>query len=236
MRLQKFMARSGVASRRKSEEIILESRVTINGEIVTQLGTKVDKNSDIVKVDNKIIELEQQYIYILLNKPVDYITTVSDEFGRNTVIDLLRDIDQRVYPVGRLDYDTSGLLLLTNDGDLTYKLTHPKYEVEKKYIAKVEGIPTKEKLNEFRNGLEIEDYVTSKAKIKIIDSDKKHSSLEITIHEGRNRQVRKMCAKIGHPVIELKRVAIDQIKLQNIKPGKWRELSDSEVKSLKQIR
>ena len=233
MRLQKFMARCGVASRRKSEEIIEEGRVKINGDIITQPGTKVDPDKDIIEVDNKKIKLEENNVYILLNKPVGYITTVDDEFGRKKVLDLLSDIKERIYPVGRLDYDTSGFLLLTNDGDLAYKLTHPKYEVKKKYIADVEGIPTKNELEQFRSGLEIEDYVTSKAQVKIINSSKGASTLEIVIHEGRNRQVRKMCAKIGHPVVNLKRIELDKIKLGNLKEGKWRHLTNKELESLK---
>lgn len=233
MRLQKFMARCGVASRRKSESIIKEGRVKVNGIIVTELGTKVDKGKDIIEVDNKKIQLEENYVYIILNKPVGYITTVDDEFDRKKVLDLLENIEERIYPVGRLDYDTSGFLLLTNDGDLAYKLTHPKYEVNKKYMAKVEGIPTESKLKQFRSGLEIEDYVTSKAQVKIISKSEISSNLEIIIHEGRNRQVRKMCAKIGHPVLELKRIEMGEIKLGNLKEGIWRHLTPKEVDTLK---
>ena len=232
MRLQKFMAKCGVASRRKSEEIILEGRVNVNGNIVKELGFKINENKDLVMVDGKLLELEERKVYILLNKPVGYITTVADEFGRKKVIDLLKDIEERVYPVGRLDYDTSGLLLLTNDGDLAYKITHPKYEKTKKYIAKVSGVPTENKLQEFRNGLQIEDYLTSKAEISILDVAGSNATLEIIIHEGRNRQVRKMCSKIGHPVIELKRVEIGTIKLGNIKEGEWRHLRQKEIDSL----
>lgn len=235
MRLQKFMAKCGVASRRRSEEIISEARVKLNGITISEPGTKVNINEDSVTVDGKEIKLEENNIYLLLNKPTGYITTVSDEFNRSTVLDLVKDIEERVYPVGRLDYDTSGLLLLTNDGDLAYKLTHPKYEVEKKYLAKVEGAPSKKKLDEFRNGLKIEDYITSKARITLIKQEKNFSSLEIVIHEGKNRQVRKMCSKIGHPVIELKRIEIDGIKLGNIEEGKWRYLTSSEVDNLKSI-
>lgn len=235
MRLQKFMAKCGVASRRKSEEIILEGRVKVNKVVIKELGSKVDCKQDAVTVDGKQIKFEENNIYILLNKPTGYITTVSDELGRKTVLDLLKDINKRVYPVGRLDCDTSGLLLLTNDGDLAYKLTHPKHEIEKKYVAKVEGIPTEKNLYKFRNGLEIEDYVTSKAKVKIIKIDKNTSSLEIVIHEGKNRQVRKMCSKIGHPVIELKRVEMDKIKLNDVKEGEWRYLRSQEVNYLKSI-
>lgn len=233
MRLQKFMAKCGIASRRKSEEIILQGKVKVNGNIVKELGVKIDPDKDTIEIEGNILKLEENKVYILLNKPVGYITTMSDEFNRKKVIDLLIDIKERVYPVGRLDYDTSGLLLLTNDGDLAYKLTHPKYEVEKKYIAKVKGIPTEKELSQFRNGLQIEDYVTSKAKIKIIDREKDNSTLEVVIHEGKNRQVRKMCSKIGHQVVELKRVEMGDIKLGDIKEGKWRHLNPKEIGYLK---
>lgn len=233
MRLQKFMAKCGVASRRKSEEIILRGRVEVNGKIVTELGFKVDEYKDKVKINGETINLEQEKVYIMLNKPTGFVTTLSDEFGRKTVLDLIKEIDERVYPVGRLDADTSGLLLLTNDGDLAYKLTHPKYEVDKKYIAKVQGIPSESKLNAFRNGLEIEDYTTSKADVKIIETKKSSSILEIIIHEGKNRQVRKMCSKIGHPVIELKRVEVGKIKLGKLKEGTWRYLDEIELNYLK---
>ncbi len=232
MRLQKFMAKCGVASRRKSEEIILAGRVKVNGKTVHELGFKIEEGKDIVEVDGKRLESGENKVYIMLNKPVGYITTVSDEFGRKKVLDLLTEIKERVYPVGRLDYDTSGLLLLTNDGDLAYKTTHPKYEKDKKYIAKVSGIPSERELQEFRNGLRIEDYITSQAKVRIIDKIKSDTILEIVIHEGKNRQVRKMCSKIGHPVIELKRVEIGSIKLGSLKNGEWRNLTQKEIDSL----
>lgn len=233
LRLQKFMANCGVASRRKSEEIIVAGRVSVNGVLVRELGLKVDERKDIVSVDGKIIKSEENKLYILLNKPIGYITTVSDQFGRKTVIDLVREVSERVYPVGRLDYDTSGLLLLTNDGDLAYKITHPKYEITKKYIARVSGVPKESDLQRFRDGLQIEDYITSKAKIKIITVDNGEALLEVVIHEGRNRQVRKMCSKIGHPVIELKRVEVGKIKLGNVREGRWRYLTEEEVNFLK---
>ncbi|MGO1368784.1 MAG: pseudouridine synthase [Senegalia sp. (in: firmicutes)] len=233
MRLQKFMAKAGIASRRKSEKIILDERVMVNDKIIKELGFKINPDKDIIKVDNKIIYIEEEKIYILLNKPVNYITSVSDQFDRKTVMDLLPDIQQRVYPVGRLDYDTSGLLLLTNDGDLTYKMTHPSHEVEKVYLAEVKGIPSEDQLNNFRNGLSIEDYVTSKAKINIIEKNNTKSLLEITIHEGKNRQVRKMCEKINHPVLKLKRIKFGIIDLNGLKEGNYRRLTKTELTYLK---
>nr|WP_026894071.1 pseudouridine synthase [Clostridiisalibacter paucivorans] len=235
MRLQKYMAKCGVASRRKSENIILEGRVKVNGKTITELGIKVDPDKDVVILDNKIIRMEKNNVYIIINKPEGYVTTVSDQFNRPTVIDLIRSIDERIYPVGRLDYDTSGLLILTNDGNLTYKLTHPKHEINKEYIAKIKGIPNNKSLNEFRNGLKIEDYVTSKANIEIIETYRQNSQVKIIIHEGKNRQVRKMCGKIGHPVIKLKRVAIGDLNIDKMKTGEWRFLTSKEVEYLKNL-
>lgn len=235
MRLQKYMALCGVASRRKSEEIILEGRVKVNDKLVDELGYKIDPKKDMVKVDNKIIKMEKEKIYIILNKPIGYITTLDDEFGRKKVIDLIEGIDERIYPVGRLDCDTSGLLLLTNDGDLTYKLTHPRNEINKKYIAKINGTPTERELNKFRNGLKINNYITSRAKIKVLHSYKDYSIVEIVIHEGKNRQIRKMCDVINHPIISLKRVNIENISLGNLKSGKWRFLRGDEIEYLKKI-
>lgn len=235
MRLQKFMAKAGVASRRKSEKIILIGNVEVNGMIIKELGYKVNKNKDIVKVNGKEIKIEEEKKYIIINKPIGYITTVSDQFDRKTVMDLIPNIKERLYPVGRLDYDTSGLLLLTNDGDLTHKLTHPSHEINKTYIAKVRGIPSKDELENFRTGLKIEDYVTSKAEVDILSKNNNSAKLKITIHEGKNRQVRKMCNTISHPVIDLKRVEIGAIKLCDLKEGKYRSLNSNEIDYLKKI-
>ena len=197
MRINKYIALCGVASRRKAEELILAGRVTVNDEVMTELSYKVDEENDIVKVDDKLIKEENKLVYILLNKPEGYITTVKDQFDRPSVLDLVSDIKERVYPIGRLDYETSGLLLLTNDGDLTYKLTHPKHEVDKTYVARVKGKLTKEEIERFKTGLKIEDYTTAPAKLKVIKYDEQRDSslLEIKIHEGKNRQVRK-CVKL----------------------------------------
>ena len=237
MRINKYIALCGVASRRKAEELILNNRVKVNDKIITELSYQIDEEHDIVKVDDKVIKEEEKLVYILLNKPEGYITTVKDQFDRPSVLDLVSDIKERVYPIGRLDYETSGLLLLTNDGDLTYKLTHPKHEVEKTYMAIVKGRPTKSEIENFKNGLKIEDYVTSKAKLKIkkYDQDKDRSILEIKIHEGKNRQVRKMCKAINHPVMRLKRVAMGNIKINDCEIGKYRYLTDEEIKYLKSL-
>lgn len=237
MRINKYIALCGVASRRKAEELILNNRVKVNDKIVTELSYQVDEENDIVKVDDKVIKEEEKLVYILLNKPEGYITTVKDQFDRPSVLDLVRDIKERVYPIGRLDYETSGLLLLTNDGDLTYKLTHPKHEVEKTYLARVKGKPNRNEIENFKNGLKIEDYTTAKAKLKIVKYDEKKdvSILEIKIHEGKNRQVRKMCKAINHPVLRLKRVAMGKIKIQDCEIGKYRYLTEEEIKYLKNI-
>ena len=171
----------------------------------------------------------------MLNKPAGCVTTVKDQLGRATVLDLVNDINERIFPVGRLDYDTSGLLILTNDGDFTYRLTHHRHETAKVYRARIKGIVLKEEIKKFEKGLEIEDYITSPAKIKVLESDGNTSYVEITIHEGKNRQVRKMCEKIGHPVITLKRVSIGNIHLGNLSEGEWRKLTSNELNSLKKV-
>lgn len=230
MRIHKYMALCGVASRRKSEQIVLEGRVKVNGDVITNLGHQL-ADGDIVEVDGKVIHLEEKKIYIMLNKPLDCVTTSSDQFGRTTVLDYIKDIDERIYPIGRLDYNTTGLLLLTNDGDLANKIMHPSHEMTKTYVAKVKGVPTNEEMKRFENGLMIDGQMTSNASIKILKLQT-DSILEIIIHEGRNRQVRKMCDAIGHPVISLKRIAIGKLKL-NLEIGTYRHLTDDEVNYLK---
>lgn len=231
MRLQKYIAECGVASRRKSEELIKQGRVSVNGAKVLEMGFKVSEN-DIVEVDGRKISLEKNKVYIMLNKPAGYITSVRDQFSRNTVLDLIKGINERIYPVGRLDYDTSGLLLLTNDGSFAYKLTHPKHEMKKVYIAEIEGIPERHSIEDFKKGLRIEDYVTSPADLTILERKRATSIIRVVIHEGRNRQVRKMCEAIGHPVISLKRVAIGGVFLGDLPEGKWRHLKKEEIKIL----
>lgn len=235
IRLQKYLADANIASRRKSEEYILSGRVKVNGNIVTQLGTKVDTFNDIVEVDNKKIVKNEELIYIIFHKPEGCVTTVSDQFERKTVLDYIQDIDARIYPVGRLDYDTSGLLILTNDGELTYRLTHPKHNVEKTYIAKVFGKPTKDEIERFQRGLYIDGYKTAPAKIFVVKSDDNFSSLKIIINEGRNRQVRKMCENINHPVKNLKRIATGKLQLGELKKGEYRLLTKEEIEYLKSL-
>ena len=234
-RLQKVMAESGVASRRKCEEMIFAGRVKVNGVLITEPGYKVGRDKDVIEVDGNIIKSFDKKLYILLNKPVGYITSVKDQFGRPTVLDLLRGISIRLFPIGRLDYDTEGLLILSNDGELTYRITHPKYNINKTYRALVHGEVDRDDIESFEKGITIEDYVTAPAEMKIIKYAKGNSIVDITIHEGRNRQVRKMCSAIGHDIIRLKRIRIGEISLGGLKTGEWRYLSDLEVKYLKNI-
>ncbi|MCL1862647.1 MAG: rRNA pseudouridine synthase [Defluviitaleaceae bacterium] len=227
MRLQKILAQAGVASRRKAEELIAEGRVCVNGKVAT-LGTKADV-TDKITIDGEPLSAPQKKRYIMLHKPQGVVTTARDQFDRSCVLELVPS-DVRVFPVGRLDYDTSGLLFLTNDGEWANALTHPSYEVEKKYIATFYGIPSEQALNAFRAGIEIDGRLTLPTKIKIIAHEKTISTAQIIIREGRNRQVRKMCEAIGHPLLSLKRVEIGKIKLADLPTGEWRELTEKEVK------
>lgn len=233
-RLQKFMARCGVASRRKCEEVITGGRVKVNNCLVTELGYKIDPDKDSVMVDNKVINIEENKVYIALNKPEGIVSTVKDEKDRKTILDLVK-IKERIYPIGRLDYDTSGLILLTNDGDIYNKVIHPRQVINKVYIALLEGYPTEEQISKFCNGVDIGGYITAKADFQITKRIGLNCSVTITIHEGKNRQIRKMCDAIGHPVIALKRISVGNITLGNIEKGSWRELTEDEVKYLKNL-
>ena len=237
-RLQKFLARSGVASRRKSEELIINGKIKVNGKIVTELGTKVDPEKDVIKYNEKEIKNESKKVYILLNKPIGYVTTVKDQFKRDTVMELVKGVKERIVPVGRLDMYTSGALLLSNDGDFINKVTHPKHEIEKTYNATIVGKVTKEDVEKLTRGVEIQDeletYVTKPAKVKIlkIDEEKNLSRIQITIHEGKNREVRRMCEAIGKKVIALHRTQIGNIDVKDLQLGKWRYLTEKEIQNL----
>ena len=218
MRLQKYLANAGIASRRKCEELILDGKIEVNGIVVTELGTKVSKK-DVVKYNGIIVKPEEEKVYILLNKPIGYVTTAKDQFNRDTVLDLVK-INKRIVPVGRLDMYTSGALILTNDGEFVNMLTHPKNEINKTYNVTVKGIVTKEEIIKLENGVEIDDgYITKSAKVKIlkIDEEKNISRIQITIHEGRNRQVRKMCEAINKKVLALHRSCIGNIDVKDLK-------------------
>ena len=230
-RLQKIIAKAGVASRRKAEELIKNGKVKVNGNTVVELGFKAS-GTDIIEIDGNVLKSEDK-VYYLLNKPRGVVTTVSDEKNRKTVIDLIKE-EKRIYPVGRLDYDTTGILLLTNDGELTNLLTHPKNEIEKVYIAKIKGIITPKDLMILKNGVVIDGFKTSKARVKLRKIDKKMdtSIVELTIHEGKNHQVKKMFDKIGYEVLKLKREKIANLDLTGLKSGEYRKLSTKEVKEL----
>lgn len=237
VRLQKFLAEAGVASRRKCEELISEGKVSVNGKVVTELGTKVNPDIDKVTFNGQIVENKAKKVYILLNKPIGYVTTANDQFSRDTVLDLVK-VKERVVPCGRLDMYTSGALILTNDGDFIYKITHPKHEITKTYTVTLKGIVTNEEVEKLRNGVVIDDdgvpYKTKEARVKILKTDieKDISRLEIVIHEGKNRQVRKMCEAVDRKVLALHRTKIGDIVVKDIALGKWRFLKDYEIKKL----
>ncbi|MDD3383334.1 MAG: pseudouridine synthase [Bacilli bacterium] len=234
-RLQKVIANSGFCSRRKAENLIVEGKVKVNDEIVTKLGTTVDENA-IIEVDGKQINFEEK-VYYILNKPRNCVSTVKDDRGRPTVMDYIRNVDKRVYPIGRLDFDTTGVLLFTNDGDLTNKLTHPKNEIDKVYIASVAGKVDENRLETLRNGINIEDYKTSKASVDFLkyNSKQNRSIISLKIHEGKNRQIKKMFEAIGYEVIKLNRESFGGIVANGLKEGQFRKLTIDEIKKLKDL-
>jgi 23S rRNA pseudouridine2605 synthase len=234
IRLQKYLADCGIASRRKAEEFISSGKVKVNGKIVTELGTKINPSKDEIFFNGKIVKRKDEKVYILINKPIGYVTTTKDQFNRKTVLDLVKGIKKRVIPVGRLDMYTSGALILTNDGEFTYKVTHPSHEITKTYTATVKGIISEEEVKKLRNGVEIEDYITRPANVKILKTDleKNISRIEITIHEGKNRQVRKMCEAVGKNVMALHRTKIGNINVKDLKIGEWRYLKQKEINEI----
>ena len=231
MRLQKYLASCGVASRRKAEEIIVAGLVTINGETVREMGTQVAEG-DMVTVEGQTVSPETQKRYILYYKPVGEVTTVSDPKGRPTVLDHFRDFPVRLFPVGRLDFDSEGLLILTNDGELTQRLTHPSHEVEKRYIARASNQMSDEELGALRRGVLIDGRKTAPAKVSVLRRDPFSTDLLITIHEGRNRQIRRMLEAVGHDVVRLKRVQYGGVTLGDLERGQWRDLTADEVSML----
>ena len=230
VRLHKFIAAAGLASRRAAEKMIAAGRIKVNGETVTTAGLTIDPQADRVELDNKPIQAKTEKQYILLYKPKGILTTVNDPFGRRTVMELLPRQD--IFPVGRLDLDTEGLLLLTDDGELAYRLTHPRFKVEKKYHAYVKGIPGEEKLKLLREGVTLEEGTVSPAKVELLEQHGGKSVLVIAIHEGKKRQVKRMFSVIGHPVISLKRIAFAFLTLKGLKPGEYRPLTADEVNRL----
>lgn len=240
-RLQKFLAECGIASRRKCEDIIKEGLVKVNGKIVTELGTKVNETIDTVEYNGKKVQKSKNKIYILLNKPIGYVTTVKDQFNRDSVLDLVKDLKERVVPVGRLDMYTSGALILSNDGEFINTVTHPKNEIEKTYNVTVIGKITSEDIVKLQNGVQIEvegeKYTTKKAKAKIlkIDEEKNLSRIQITIHEGKNREIRKMCEAIGKKVLALHRSKIANLTVKDLRLGKWRYLTQKEIEEIYEL-
>ena len=236
MRLQKYLALSGVASRRNAEKMIAEGRVAVNGMVITEMGVQVDELHDKVTVDGNLCRLEEEKHYLAYNKPIGEVTTVTDPEGRATVMDKFRDYPVRLYPVGRLDYDSEGLILLTNDGDLMNNLLHPSREVDKEYLVKVSNRVTDEDIRRLRAGVQLDDgRLTSPADVHLVRYEAFASVLLVSIHEGRNRQVRRMFSAIGHEVVSLKRVGFATIKLHDLPRGQWRRLTDVEVKKLKEL-
>lgn len=232
MRINKYIAQAGVASRRKADELIANGNVKINGAVMREPGYDV-QDKDVVSVNGHIIENRQKLVYVLVNKPMGMITSSKDDKERATVMELIQDIDERLFPVGRLDYNTTGALIMTNDGQLTYRVSHPRHELGKTYRALVKGILSDEKVRKLRNGVDIGGYITSKAKVKVIKGGQNSTLVEITIHEGKNRQVRKMFASVGNPVQELERVAIGEVRLGHLKQGHYRKLTREEIEYLK---
>ena len=233
VRLQKYIAMCGAASRRHAEEFITSGRVRVDGELVRELGTKVEIGANRVSLDGEELELVKKKYYIMLNKPYGYISAVKDQFERETVVDLVKEeINANLHPVGRLDYNTEGLILLTNDGDFTYRITHPKNNVGKTYIATLKGGITIKHLAALRRGIRVEDYKTSPAEVDLLDSVPGQSRVKITIHEGKNRQVRKMFESLGYTVAALERIAIGKVEIGNLARGRWRHLTSYEISYL----
>lgn len=231
-RLQKIISAAGITSRRASEALILNGQVAVNGIVVTELGSKADPSTDIITVDGKTLKINAQRLYILLNKPPGYITALKDGQGRPLVTDLLKDVPDRVYPVGRLDYNTEGLLLLTNDGEWANRLMHPRHEIEKEYHVRVRGKVIDQQLKRMAEGVELEDGMTAPAVVKLVKSGEQNDWISVAIHEGRNRQVRRMCEAVSLSVVRLKRIRYGSLDLGTIRAGHFRYLTETEVREL----
>jgi len=234
MRLQKYLASCGVASRRTAEKMIADGRVTVDGETITEMGVQVEIGQD-VRVDGKLVTPEPAKYYIMYHKPAGEVTTANDPEGRATVLDKFRDFPARLYPVGRLDYDSEGLLLLTNDGDLTERMLHPSQEVDKTYLARVSNELTREEARRLENGVMVDGRRTARAKVKILGFKGLYTDILVTIHEGRNRQVRKMVEQVGHQVVMLRRIRFGPLKLDDLPRGMWRELNQEELRELEKL-
>lgn len=235
MRINKYLASCGVSSRRKAEELILSGVVKVNGKTITNLATNVDETKDVVTLNNQTLTFPEDFVYYVLNKPKGYVTTLSDDRDRKSVIDLIANIDKRIYPVGRLDYESEGLLILTNDGDLTYKLTHPKFEIPKRYIVKIEGSTKESELAVIRAGVVVDGVRYNKCKVTLLSFENNISKLEVTLTEGKNREIRNIFKAINREVIFLKRVEMAGIKLGGLKRGEYRPLKQYEIEYLKTL-
>jgi len=235
IRLNKFLAQAGVASRREVDNMIAEGRIKVNGQVVQGLGYKIDDEKDRVEVEGRRVEREEGLIYLMLNKPPGYLVTLKDNFQRPTILQLLPSLSKRVFPVGRLDYDSSGLLLMMNDGELAYRLTHPRFKVPKAYLIKVRGEPDPSKLSRLEKGIYLDGKKTAPAKIAKIRSDPKKSLFKIEIYEGRKREVKRMFQAIGHKVLQLQRISFGGLRLGSLKAGKWRYLTRKEIDTLKKL-
>lgn len=231
-RLQKIISAAGITSRRASEELILNGQVTVNGVVITELGSKADPSCDVITVNGKRLHSGEKRVYILLNKPTGYITALKDSQGRQLVTDLLKDVPERVYPVGRLDYNTEGLLLLTNDGEWANRLMHPRHEVEKEYHVRVRGKVVDQQLKRMADGVELEDGRTAPAVVRLVKDGEQNDWISVTIHEGRNRQVRRMCEAVSLSVVRLKRIRYGALSIGPLKTGQFRYLSDAEAREL----
>jgi 23S rRNA pseudouridine2605 synthase len=233
-RLQKILSEAGITSRRKAEKLILQGRVSVNGRVVSELGTKAVLGKDEICVDGKAVKPETEKVVVALFKPRNCVTTLHDPQGRPTVAELVKNISVRVYPVGRLDFDAEGLLLMTNDGELAHRLQHPRYKVPKTYLVKIRGHPVEEALAQLQQGISLEDGITAPAELQVLEDDNKATWLSLTLREGRNHQVKRMCAAVGCPVLKLRRTQIGPIDLGNLRPGRSRRLNAREVRALRQ--
>lgn len=232
IRLNKFLAQAGVTSRRDADKLIESGRVTVNGDVINVLGTKIDVNHDRVELDGKQVVLQPRLVYLLLNKPAGYLVTLRDPYQRPTVMDLLPSLEERVFPIGRLDFESEGLLLLSNDGELSNRLIHPRYQIKKQYRIKIKGRPEAQKIKRLEKGIYLDNRKTAPARISQFKPSHKHSWLHIEIHEGRKREIRRMFQAVGHPVMVLKRIKFAGLTLGRLKPGEWRYLTQSEVARL----
>jgi pseudouridine synthase len=235
IRINKFLSEAGVVSRREADRLILEGRIQVNNRIVEELGQRIDPESDVVSVDGKKVKKEERPVYLMLNKPAGYLVTLKDPFQRPTIRSLLPPFLGRVFPVGRLDLDSEGLLLLTNDGELAFRLSHPRFEVKKTYVVRVRGEPSPESLRRLERGVFVERRKTAVAKVTVLERSPRSSWLRLEIHEGRKREVRLMCRAVGHDVLQLRRVGFGGLALKKLKPGEWRSLEPWEIRRLKNL-